>query len=90
MHGKNAIKEILWIYKDESNSLDVLENKYDIHWWNEWESKDVPRTIGQRYGATVKKYNLMRNLIADIKSNPYGRRHIMSLWQESDFDEQMG
>ena len=32
----------------------------------------------------------MRNLIADIKSNPYGRRHIMSLWQESDFDETDG
>lgn len=87
---KNAIKEILWIYQDESNSLDVIENKYDIHWWNEWESQDIPRTIGQRYGATVKKYNMMRNLIADIKSNPYGRRHIMSLWQESDFDETDG
>ena len=41
-------------------------------------------------GATVKKYNMMRNLIADIKSNPYGRRHIMSLWQESDFNETDG
>lgn len=82
---KNAIKEILWIYQDQSNSLEMLENKYNIHWWNEWESKDMPGTIGVRYGETVRRHNLMNNLLDDIKKNPYGRRHIISLWQEDDF-----
>ena len=35
---KSSIKEILWIYQDQTNSLDVLEDKYDIHWWNDWEA----------------------------------------------------
>lgn len=87
---KNAIKEILWIYQDQSNSLEVLENKYDIHWWNEWESKYLPGTIGVRYGETVRRHNLLNNLLNDIKTNPYGRRHIMSLWQEDDFKESDG
>ncbi len=87
---KNAIKEILWIYQDQTSSLEVLKNKYDIHWWDEWESKDRPGTIGQRYGATVKKHNLMNNLLEGIKNDPYGRRHIMSLWQEEDFKETDG
>jgi len=87
---KNAIKEILWIYQDQTSSLDVLKNKYNIHWWDEWESKDRPGTIGQRYGATVKKYNLMDNLLEGIKKDPYGRRHIMNLWQEEDFKETDG
>ena len=82
---KSAIKEVLWIYQDKSNSLDVLENKYGIHWWREWESKDIPGTIGVRYGETVRRHNLINNLLKDIKENPYGRRHIMSLWQEEDF-----
>lgn len=82
---KNAIKEIFWIYQDASNSLDVLENKYQIYWWRDWESKDMPGTIGIRYGATVRRHNLMNKLLEDIKQNPYGRRHIMSLWQEDDF-----
>lgn len=82
---KNAIKEILWIYQEQSNSLKVLENKYDIHWWNDWESQDIPGTIGVRYGETVRRHNLINNLLCDIKNNPYGRRHIMSLWQEDDF-----
>ena len=82
---KSAIKEVLWIYQDQSNSLDVLENKYGIQWWREWESKDMSRTIGVRYGETVRRHNLINNLLNDIRENPYGRRHIMSLWQEEDF-----
>ena len=27
---KSAIKEMLWIYQDQSNSLDVLEEKYSL------------------------------------------------------------
>lgn len=82
---KSAIKEIFWIYQDQSNSLEILREKYNIHYWDEWESKDIPGTIGIRYGETVRRHNLFNNLIDDIKSDPYGRRHIMSLWQEDDF-----
>lgn len=87
---KSAIKEILWIYQDQSNSLEILNDKYGVHYWNDWESKDIPNTIGQRYGATVKKYALIDKLIKGIKEDPYSRRHIMSLWQEEDFKESDG
>lgn len=87
---KNAVKEILWIYQDQTSSLDVLENKYNIHWWNDWESKDVPRTIGQRYGATINRYDLVNKLIKGLQEDPFGRRHIMSLWQETDLHETDG
>ena len=83
---KKAINEILWIYQWQSNSLEILEDILDIKWWRPWESKDVPGTIGQRYGATVKRHNLMNRLLDGIKNNPYGRRHIMSLWQNTDFE----
>lgn len=87
---KSAIKELLWIYQDQSSSLPLLKDKYNVNYWDAWESKDVPGTIGVRYGATVRKHNLLNNLITDIKENPYGRRHIMSLWQEEDFKESDG
>ncbi len=87
---KSSVKEILWIYSDMSNSLDVLEKKHGIFWWRDWESKDMPGTIGVRYGATVRKHDLTRRLLDDITKNPYGRRHIISLWQESDFEESDG
>ena len=84
---KNSVKEILWIYQDQTSSLSVLEDKYNIHWWNEWESKDVPGTIGQRYGATVSKYDLMNKFLIE---DPFGRRHQICLWQETDFNETDG
>ncbi|MGC4440499.1 thymidylate synthase, partial [Streptococcus suis] len=31
---KNAIREIFWIYQDQSNSLDVLNDKYKVKYWN--------------------------------------------------------
>ena len=84
---KSAIKELLWIYQDQSSSLHLLKDKYNVNYWDAWESKDIPGTIGVRYGATVRKHNLLNNLITDIKENPYGRRHIMSLCQEEYFKE---
>ena len=36
---KPAIEEMLWIYQDQSNSLDLLEDKYNVHYWNDWEVK---------------------------------------------------
>lgn len=87
---KSAIKEIFWIYQDQSNSLNLLQDKYGINYWNHWESKDIPETIGIRYGGTVRKHFLMDNLLLDIKKYPYGRRHILSLWKEEDFKESDG
>ena len=86
---KSSIKEILWIYQDQTNSLDVLEDKYDIQWWNDWEVEQS-RTIGQRYGATVKRYDLMNKLLNGLKTQPYGRRHIINLYQYQDFQETDG
>lgn len=85
---KSALGELLWIYQDESNDLELLKDKYNITWWDEWDIGN--RTIGQCYGATVKKWNLTKKLIEGIKNDPDGRRHIINMWQESDFNEKHG
>lgn len=84
---KSGIKEILWIYQKQSNKLSDL-HEMGIHYWDQWDIGDG--TIGCRYGATVRNHNLIDNLLKDLKENPFGRRHIMSLWQESDFSDEMG
>ena len=88
IYFKKAIGEILWIYQDESNDLDLLRDKYGVTWWDEWDIGD--RTIGACYGETVRRHGLMKNLLEGIKKDPYGRRHIMNMWQESDFKEKHG
>ena len=76
---KSAIKEMLWIFADESNSLELLHNKYGVKVWDEFESKDIPGTIGARYGETIHAYDLMNKLIKGLRENPFGRRHIIDL-----------
>lgn len=87
MAWKTAIKEIFTIYQKPTNVISEME-KMGVNWWNPWDIGDG--TIGQRYGATVKRYDLINNLIKDIQSDPYGRRKIVSLWQETDLRETTG
>ena len=84
---KTGIREIFTIYNRPTNVLSEMEEA-GVTWWTPWDIGDG--TIGQRYGATVKRYDLINNLIADIKKDPYGRRKIMSLWQEADLHETKG
>ena len=84
---KTGIREIFTIYQNPTNVLSEME-EMKVTWWTPWDIGDG--TIGQRYGATVKRYDLVNNLIADIKKDPYGRRKIMSLWQETDLRETPG
>ena len=86
---KSAIKEILWIYQDQTNDLSVLEDKYGIKWWRDWEVESS-NTIGQRYGTTVRKYDQMNRLLNGLINEPYTRRHIIDLYQYADFNETAG
>jgi len=84
---KTGIKEILWIYQHQSNSLDKA-NELGISWWDEFDIGD--RTIGNRYGYTVKNHNLIDNLLKGLEADLYGRRHILNLYQESDLKSSAG
>ncbi|WP_438467707.1 thymidylate synthase [Streptococcus pluranimalium] len=86
---KSAIKEVLWIYQDQSNSLDILEDKYNVHYWNDWEV-DGSRTIGQRYGAVVKKHDIIAKILKQLEENPWNRRNVISLWDYEAFEETGG
>ena len=84
---KTGIKEIFTIYQKPTNEIAKME-EMGVNWWGDWDIGDG--TIGQRYGATVSRYDLINNLIKDIQTDPYGRRKIVSLWQESDLRETPG
>lgn len=80
---KAAIKEIFWIYQDQSNEIAMLENKYGVKYWRDWVIDDGT-TIGQRYGATVRKHHIIDNLLDGLANNPWNRRNIINLWQYED------
>ena len=85
---KSAIGELLWIYQLQSNDINVLEKEFNIKWWEPWDIGDG--TIGQRYGAIIKRYDLINKTIDELKNNKYSRRIIMNMWQLKDFSETTG
>ena len=87
MAWKTGIKEIFTIYQKPTNNLATM-HEMGVNWWDDWDIGDG--TIGQRYGATVSRYDLINNLIKDIQKDPYGRRKVVSLWQETDLHETAG
>ena len=84
---KTAIKEILWIYQKQTSSL-LTAREMGINWWDDWNIGD--NTIGQRYGATIKKYGLIDKLLKDLIDDPFSRRHIVNMYQYSDLEETKG
>jgi thymidylate synthase len=84
---KTGIKEILWIYQNQSSNLDVAR-KMGVNWWDEWDIGD--NTIGQRYGATINRYDLMNKLLNGLVNDPFSRRHIINMYQYSDLEETIG
>lgn len=80
---KASVNEIFWIYQKQTNSLEELK-KLGVNYWDQWDIGDG--TIGQRYGATIKRYDLMNKLLDELVKDPYGRRHIMEMWQVADFE----
>lgn len=78
---KTGIKEILWIYQKQTSDLSVA-HELGINWWDNWDIGGG--TIGQRYGATVKSYQLINKLLYNLTFDPFSKRHVMELWQESD------
>ena len=48
------------------------------------------RTIGQRYGAVVKKHDITNKILKQLEANPWNRRNIISLWDYDAFEESEG
>ncbi len=84
---KTGIKEILWIYQKQTSSLRVAR-EMGINWWEEWNIGDD--TIGQRYGATIGRYNLIDRLLVGLIDDPFRRRHIINMFQYQDLFETKG
>ena len=88
---KGAFHDIEAIYIKQTNILEEMHSS--IHsWWEDFavgnmceiiENKTITyQTIGQTYGHTVKRYDLINKLLKGLGENPFGRRHSINLNQE--------
>ena len=84
---KTGIREIIAIYQKQVNTITELED-LGVKWWNSWDIGDG--SIGIRYGATIKKWDLMNKLLSSLVNDPFSRRHIIDMYQYADMQETDG
>jgi thymidylate synthase len=91
LHLRSIIHELLWFIKGETNISYLRENKVTI--WDEWADKEG--NLGPVYGEQWRRWKApdgriidqLSNLIEGIKSDPTGRRHIISAWNPGELDK---
>jgi thymidylate synthase len=84
LHFKSIIHELLWFLNGDTNIRYLNENGVRI--WDDWATEDGD--LGPVYGAQWRNWEApdgrqidqMANLLADLKSKPDSRRHIVSAW----------
>lgn len=96
---KGIIHELLWFLKGDTNIKYLLDN--DVHIWDDWA--DSLGQLGPVYGSQWRswispewvdgaEYNVSRidqiaNVVEQIKTNPYSRRHIVTAWNPAEIDD---
>lgn len=95
VHFKSVVGELLW-FLEGSSDVDVLRDKYGVTIWDEWaEDGNIGPMYGTQWrdwgGEGVwDSYNdepndgygidQIREVVENIKEDPYSRRHVVSAW----------
>lgn len=77
------LKELLWFIRGETNT-----NTLGCKIWDAWADSDGE--CGKIYGYQWRKgfkVDQLKDVIENIKKNPYSRRHVVTAWNPWDLDE---
>ena len=91
LHLRSIIVELLWFLRGETNIGWLKENGVSI--WDEWANAEGE--LGPVYGKQWRSWaapdgrviDQIEKLIHGLKTNPNGRRHIVSAWNPADVDD---
>lgn len=91
VHLRSIIYELLWFLQGDTN-IDYL-NKHGVTIWDEWADKNG--NLGPVYGKQWRSWKTedgntvdqISRLIEGLKTNPDGRRHIVSAWNVGEIDK---
>lgn len=81
---KTAIKELLWMFRDQSNDVTKLQEQ-NVHIWDNWV--DENNTIGKSYGYQVNNCKQFDILLDTLKNDNQSRRMIVDLWNVKDLPD---
>ena len=90
LHLKSIIHELLWFLSGDTNVHYLQENGVRI--WDDWADGDGE--LGPVYGHQWRSWptpqgesiDQISKVVADLQTNPYSRRHIVSAWNVAEVD----
>ncbi len=91
VHFKSVVLELLWFLQGSTNVRWLQERGCTI--WDEWA--DADGELGPVYGRQWRSWatpdggsiDQIARLVEGLKTNPYGRRHVVSAWNPADVDD---
>jgi len=91
LHLKSIVHELLWFLKGDTNIAYLKANGVSI--WDEWA--DENGDLGPVYGAQWRSWpapdgtsiDQIANVLAQIRTSPASRRHIVTAWNPAEVDE---
>lgn len=92
VHLKSVIHELLWFISGNNNVKHL--SKHGISIWDEWANEwgDLGPIYGEQWRGcsfnykTGKIKDQLGEVIENIKTDPYSRRHIVSAWNVSELE----
>jgi thymidylate synthase len=99
-YGASEGKVTIWTpnamapyWKDKAEFEGDLGRVYGVQ-WRRWRKHDVQCDFGKAWNAdadrvatNMSEIDQVKNLIDGLKNEPHSRRHILSAWNVSEFDE---
>lgn len=87
-HWRSILVELLWFLRGDTNVAYLHEHGVTI--WDEWkdENGDLGPVYGEQWRAwptpTGEAIDQIANVINDLRTNPYSRRHLVVSWNVSE------
>ncbi|UDF02897.1 thymidylate synthase [Asticcacaulis sp. AND118] len=91
VHFKSVAVELLWFLRGDTNVKYLHDHKVSI--WDEWadENGDLGPVYGKQWRSWAapdgRSIDQMAQLVENLKTNPYSRRHVISAWNPSEVDD---
>jgi thymidylate synthase len=91
IHVKSVVHELLWFIMGGTNTRYLRENGVTI--WDEWASPegDLGPVYGAQWrrwrGADGREYDQLAQVIDGLRSDPAGRRHLVSAWNVAEISQ---
>jgi len=91
VHFKSIAVELLWFLRGDTNVRYLHDHGVTI--WDEWadENGDLGPVYGKQWRSWAapdgRVIDQMKNLVENLKTNPWSRRHVISAWNPAEVDD---